>query len=88
MCRLVLRGDVPYFGDVGGVHVFAVCARFVFGEPIHMFGVGEQVVFADVGAVASVPDDELVDVGVGFVDEFGREACLVVVSSRFVVEKY
>lgn len=45
------------------------------------------MVFADVGAVASVPDDELVDGGVCFVDEFGWESRLVVVSSRFVVEE-
>ena len=30
MCCLILWGDVPYFGDVVGVHVFSVGARFCF----------------------------------------------------------
>ena len=49
----------------------AVCARFVFGEPVDVFGVGEEVVVSDVWAVVAVPDDELVDGGVCFVDDFG-----------------
>ena len=65
----------------------AVCAWFVFGEPVDVFGVGEEVVVSDVGGVVAVPDDELVDVGVGFVDYFGWEVGLVVVASGFVVEE-
>ena len=45
------------------------------------------MVFADVWAVASVPNDELVDGCVCFVYEFCWEACLVVVASWFVVEE-
>ena len=45
------------------------------------------MVFAYVWTIFSVPDDQLINFCVCFVDEFCWQMCLVVVSAWFVVEE-
>jgi len=84
---LLLRCDVPHFGDVVRIHIFTVGARFLFAQPINVFGVWEQMVFANIRAVTPIPYDELIDGGVCLMNKFGWKPCLIVVASGFVIQK-